>query len=128
MKLLGFMLATLAAGACADRYCADTSTCGRSGVGESCLLDRDCLDGLECGGQTKSGTCVEVCGDDGTGGDEDCNKKKGAFCDFSAACISNHCVDGFCCESACDGSCRSCKFPGSQGMCVPYPHPPCQSD
>lgn len=32
----------------------------------------------------------------------------GASCASADVCVSGHCVDGFCCESACDGRCRSC--------------------
>ncbi|MFO0675821.1 MAG: hypothetical protein U0169_04765 [Polyangiaceae bacterium] len=38
----------------------------------------------------------------------------GAACDADARCESRHCVDGVCCESACDGACRTCSAtPGS---------------
>lgn len=36
----------------------------------------------------------------------------GAFCTDSAACSTGHCVDGVCCESACDGVCQECSESG----------------
>ncbi|MCW5812218.1 MAG: hypothetical protein KIT84_14430 [Labilithrix sp.] len=45
----------------------------------------------------------------------------GTSCTSSTACQSGHCVDGVCCESACDGTCESCKLPGSLGKCEPVP-------
>ena len=33
----------------------------------------------------------------------------------------NFCVDGFCCNSACGGSCVFCGFPGSRGRCTNTP-------
>jgi MYXO-CTERM domain-containing protein len=37
----------------------------------------------------------------------------------AAKCLSGHCVDGMCCESAsCSGPCQSCAVPGSEGTCV----------
>ncbi len=45
----------------------------------------------------------------------------GASCTSDEYCDSGHCVDGVCCESACDGICRSCSVPGSEGLCLPAP-------
>jgi len=35
----------------------------------------------------------------------------------SSACLSNHLVDGVCCESACDGACNRCNDPAQPGKC-----------
>jgi hypothetical protein len=41
----------------------------------------------------------------------------GATCTSGPQCTSTHCVDGFCCDGACDGQCESCKEAGSAGRC-----------
>lgn len=42
-------------------------------------------------------------------------------CTDDSACASGLCVDGYCCESECQGSCQSCAVPGSEGKCTPVP-------
>lgn len=36
-------------------------------------------------------------------------------------CGARPCVDGFCCDQACDGPCRSCALAGSEGACTLAP-------
>ena len=38
-------------------------------------------------------------------------------CSSAAACSTGYCVDGVCCDTACDGQCESCKEAGSVGKC-----------
>ncbi|MGZ3473618.1 MAG: NHL repeat-containing protein, partial [Polyangiales bacterium] len=52
--------------------------------------------------QCKNGVCVSSCG-------------------TAAECKSGHCVDGYCCNTACDGPCESCRRPGFEGTCIPVP-------
>jgi hypothetical protein len=40
----------------------------------------------------------------------------GTACDAPEICASAHCVDGRCCETACDGECEAC---GDGGVCAP---------
>lgn len=42
----------------------------------------------------------------------------GAECGSDGECASEHCVDGVCCENACDGPCENCS---SQGRCDAMP-------
>jgi hypothetical protein len=42
----------------------------------------------------------------------------GVPCTGAAQCSSGYCVDGVCCDQACDGLCYSCVVPGSFGTCV----------
>jgi hypothetical protein len=42
----------------------------------------------------------------------------GTACSSSSECASHWCVDGVCCESSCDGSCRSCVVAGKVGKCT----------
>lgn len=41
----------------------------------------------------------------------------GAGCTAAAECTSGFCVDGVCCEVACDGQCEACNEPGKAGTC-----------
>lgn len=36
----------------------------------------------------------------------------------AAVCGARPCVDGFCCDDACDGACRSCAVAGAEGTCT----------
>jgi hypothetical protein len=56
---------------------------------------------------------------------EKCKIKKnvGAPCFTDSSCATGSCVDGFCCDDACDGLCESCKASdqadGTDGFCGP---------
>ena len=43
----------------------------------------------------------------------------GIGCGTGADCPSGFCVDGVCCNTACNGTCQSCNVPGSPGTCTP---------
>ncbi len=45
----------------------------------------------------------------------------GSACTADASCQSGHCVDGVCCDTACDGSCNACNLAGSLGRCALVP-------
>lgn len=45
----------------------------------------------------------------------------GAPCADASECSTDFCVDGVCCQEACDGVCRSCNSPGQEGRCVLAP-------
>lgn len=45
----------------------------------------------------------------------------GQACSDPLQCLSGFCVDGVCCESACDGPNQSCNQPGRAGQCVAIP-------
>lgn len=47
-------------------------------------------------------------------------RANGEACGAAAECGSNFCVDGVCCESACDGVCESCGL-AEKGTCQPVP-------
>lgn len=53
-------------------------------------------------------------------GDEQCvAKKTDGACVGDHECLSNHCANQVCCDSACDGPCVSCNQQGSVGQCRP---------
>jgi hypothetical protein len=47
-----------------------------------------------------------------------CKKLIGQACTAREECLSNFCKDGYCCEEACTGTCRSCGLSGSEGTCA----------
>lgn len=42
-------------------------------------------------------------------------------CASGSDCANGQCVDGYCCNSLCDGVCEACNVPGSLGTCTPVP-------
>jgi hypothetical protein len=40
-------------------------------------------------------------------------------CDGVDDCGGGPCVDGYCCDSPCDGKCEACDLPGDEGDCTP---------
>jgi PKD repeat protein len=50
--------------------------------------------------------------------------ENGEACEQAEDCQSEFCVDGVCCESACDGLCESCHQAVSPGACLPVPADP----
>ncbi len=80
-------------------------------------------------GQDDLGFCDGTC--DSTGA---CKKKQGQACLKTADCAGGiPCVDGYCCRSACTGSCQACDVANSLGSCTTLSngtapragHPPC---
>lgn len=48
----------------------------------------------------------------------DCPSPNGTPCQGPAECTSESCVDGVCCDRACDGTCETCDATGSVGACT----------
>ncbi|MFO0675835.1 MAG: hypothetical protein U0169_04835 [Polyangiaceae bacterium] len=78
----------------------------------ACTNDAQCGAGLFC---AAGGRCVP-------------RRDAGATCDPGtecndpsrcAPCAAGACVDGVCCNRACEGQCEACDVPGSVGSCVP---------
>ena len=91
-----------------DTACLSPNTClagacGQRGSGSPCAKSADCAPPLTCIGSTCQLASL------------------GATCTSGAECSSNHCTDGVCCELASCGTCRSCKVPGSLGLCHQLP-------
>ena len=47
----------------------------------------------------------------------------GALCSQDASCASGRCVEGVCCDRACDSGCEACNVVGATGTCLPTPGP-----
>lgn len=96
--------------ACAPYLCdPESGTCFNS-----CTSDAQCTSGNPC----TNGSCFT----------------RRDTCSENAVCASGFCVDGVCCNSACDGPCENCGLVGSIGTCAPVaagapdPHGICHSD
>src|SRR6478752_6482220 len=84
--------------------CGD-SPCSTEGCESPCNMKADCPSGSYC-------TAAKVCHNQQT---------DGAACGAAGDCRSGFCVDGVCCESACDGLCAACskaKTGQDSGRCV----------
>lgn len=68
-----------------------------------------------------TGASSGAAGSSGSGGSGP--KSNGDVCGAASECDSGFCVDGVCCNKACDGTCESCsaasKGTGSDGVCGP---------
>ena len=49
------------------------------------------------------------------------DQANGAGCLDHRQCSSQLCVDGLCCDRACDGTCEACNLAASPGTCSPIP-------
>jgi hypothetical protein len=105
-----------ASGFCVDGVCCSIAAC--SGVCQSCSV------------AGHEGTCVQAAagtevpnscsGSQACDGSGSCKTRNGLTCSSGSACASGFCVDGVCCESACDGKCVSCNQTGRAGQCTGY--------
>ena len=124
-----------ASGNCVDGVCCESASC--SGPCKSCNVPGkvgSCV--LAAPGTQVAGSCS---GDQACDASGACKAANGKGCSSAAACASGFCGDGVCCNSACTGTCVSCKLSGSVGVCNPFPvgtdpenecgkgTPPCQS-
>ena len=81
--------------------------CAGSACGTTCSSDAGCVAGAYC-----------------RIADHSCQPRgaAGVICAADDQCVSSHCADGRCCETACDGLCEACsaaKTGGADGTCAP---------
>jgi hypothetical protein len=91
-------------GSCGQYLCGGySSTAGAGACLTSCTADTACVSGDYC--DTGTGTCVPL-------------KSNGSGCARGGECSSTFCVDGYCCNGACNGStCEACDVAGKAGIC-----------
>ncbi len=90
------------------------------------ILDKTC-GGFRCASPSK---CLTECEDvSDCAVSFSCNEMvctsdnpNGTPCMLGTECDSGFCIDGVCCESACDGLCEGCDVLGHLGACVPEPN------
>jgi hypothetical protein len=117
--------------------CGAAASCGPNGAEYSQITAEVCEDG-ECLSATSDTCGLYVC--DGDACHASCTTNAqclaGAFCQgglckptnafgdpctMDVECTSQKCVDGVCCNVACDGVCQSCALPGQLGICGSVP-------
>jgi hypothetical protein len=131
------------------RVCNGSGSCTGGPLGAACGSGMECgsgncVDGVCCN-NTCSGTCYAcnlagslgtcslipqgqpdnspVCsGANACDGSGFCKKNDGQSCAFSFECVHSHCVDGFCCNTACNGLCQACNVTGLAGTCSSVPN------
>ncbi len=82
------------------RSCAPYKVCTAGACDATCKADADCTIGNFC----EAGTCTK-------------RRANGGTCTRARECTSNFCVDGVCCNTACDEVCEACDGTGSIGTC-----------
>jgi len=106
---------TCASGFCVDGVCCSSAVC--SGTCQSCAVvghEGTCT--VATAGTEVPGSCPgQACDSSGS-----CKVKNGTACSSASTCASGFCVDGVCCENACDGTCVSCNQAGRAGKCSAY--------
>lgn len=109
--------------------CTTAADCGLgSCVDGVCCAQPACARCERCDDPSKPGTCALVtsapdpdsCANESTCDDRGaCKQRLGRSCVAGFECASGFCVDGVCCEKACDGQCEACAESGSEGRCQP---------
>ena len=108
---------------------AATGTCGAGGscvtTTQPCGSGYLCVSGATCAASCTTANAATNC--DTAAGysclSNFCQKSpKGATCTNSNQCSTNNCVDGYCCDTACDALCYACNVGTSPGICSPVPN------
>jgi hypothetical protein len=97
--------------------CSDDSDCASRACEDGVCCAQSCGSCQQC--EAGTGACVAVTGveDDSCFGPErcdasgSCKASEGQPCSDAAECASGFCVEGTCCNSACDASCEQCNAP-----------------
>jgi MYXO-CTERM domain-containing protein len=83
---------------CSPRVCNGTS----ANCPGNCAADSGCASGYYC---DQSGQCLT-------------KLPNGSVCTRDAQCTLGHCVDSYCCDTACAGACDTCGAPTHEGTCT----------
>jgi hypothetical protein len=100
---------------CTTAQCVSGAICQDDVGGAPRCCSRDCAaEGKQC---ATDGSCV--CPEGQTPeADDECLLQAGDPCGAGQCGTGLVCVDGVCCNEACDGSCESCNQPGTAGTCA----------
>jgi MYXO-CTERM domain-containing protein len=126
----------------APNVCGPTGACGAPN-GTACAFGATCSTGFCVGGvccnTLCNGPCDTCLAAKGAPADGVCftpslctaGKNLGDKCAVEGECVSQHCVDGVCCNNACNGVCVACN--GTTGICENAadssdPHGSCKGD
>jgi hypothetical protein len=105
-----------ASGNCVDGVCCGAASC--AGVCQACNVAGTLgICTAVAPGTEVAGSCVSPTACDGLA---QCKAADGSTCSSPSDCASGFCSEGVCCDSACTGTCRSCKLPGRIGTCSPF--------
>jgi alpha-tubulin suppressor-like RCC1 family protein len=114
--------------ACSYACAANMKSCNGACIAASaCCVDTDCVGTCQlCGAEhaciaakrvdDPTGRCSGTCDAAGK-----CKSKQGQHCmgTTSDGCLgAAPCVDGYCCNATCAGSCMACDVAGSEGSCT----------
>lgn len=79
--------------------------------------------GCELDGRSCRTTCTENshCAPGAVCASGECKAATVTLCTDDSQCESGFCADGYCCNSRCDGACRSCAVSGTEGVCSYVP-------
>ncbi|MBK9263491.1 MAG: hypothetical protein IPM54_27255 [Polyangiaceae bacterium] len=116
--------ACVSGGQCASSYCIDGVCCENACTG-TCMA---CTEAKK--GSGADGICASIgydrdpdeeCYGGGCSGSGACKYYNGLPCVNGSECLSNYCVDGYCCNNVCTGACAACsaakKGSGFNGVC-----------
>jgi MYXO-CTERM domain-containing protein len=108
--------------------------CDGKGSTEQTTLTKDCKPGV-CGADnlcstscmtsdncSKTGFCDLTAPSDAGPNLGTCSPKRinSTICTADEQCVTGKCVDGLCCDLACDGQCQACNNPGFPGKCTTF--------
>jgi hypothetical protein len=102
---------------CDATPCVAAAVCQNDTTGAQRCCSRDCAaEGKVC---AEDGSCVCLPGQT-VGVGNDCLLQQGDPCGSGATQCGTGltCVDGVCCNDACNGACERCTVPGSVGQCA----------
>lgn len=85
--------------------------------GNACTQDLCSAMGVPSNPPTAVNSPCLVSGNDACDGNGTCKKSLGKACTMGSQCVSTFCVDGYCCNSSCTTTCKSCNVSGSLGTC-----------
>jgi len=87
---------------CGDAADCESGVCN-NGICSPCSNSSECLDGQYC--DSDSGICKP-------------GSVQGEDCTAETDCETDNCVDGVCCNTACENICEACNLTGTLGTCT----------